>query len=87
MKVKDSGGLSPKQLRENLIVFPLFCVFFLLVCNGLHGGHGIFLGNFWVFWLGPKILSMEETSHIPPGQKGKLFDSKVPAGRDMLMIC
>ena len=70
-----------------------FCCFL----HGLHGGHGILLGNFWVLWLGlstrrmhqpethwipmdqkitPKILSMGETSHIPPGQKGKSSTQK-----------
>ena len=38
MKVKDSGGLSPKKNWENLIVFPLFSVFFLLVCMACMAG-------------------------------------------------
>jgi len=44
MKVKDSGGLSPKQLRENLIVFPLLCVFLLLVCMACMAG----MESYWV---------------------------------------
>lgn len=75
-------GFLHKNYGKILSFFLVLCFLFVGV-HGLHGGHGILLGNFWVLWLGifftkttiDSRMHQPETHRIPMDQKNHPEDT------------